>query len=471
MSMFDLDGIAPKIRALYNTFLGWNATTANNALAAINTNLNAPISGISTGGKRRAVKLTSGVSWTHPASVKDNFVRVTLVGGGGAGGRDSTSGQGGSGGGGGEVLFRVPYILSGASTVISIAAAKTGRSTNGLADNGDDTTFGTLTAQGGGGGGASSAGDTAGVGGGIYGGGGIALQAQSGGELGWRIGGGEGGEGGASSSRPQSGGHGISSGGAAADNCGGGGGSWGIGGNGLGAGGSSCNGTDGGGGGGSRTGTSGKGGAGFILIEWEEADAGGGGGGGGGGTEFSDAELRITDNTDATKKIAFEASGIATGTTRTITMPDADVDLGALATQAQALLKTGGEVSGNITCAGTETFDGRDLSVDGAVLDSIKLGYLGQNLQTGTSYELVLDDAGKVVEMNNGAANAVTIPENASVAFPVNTRIDVFNKGAGQTTIGITSDTLIGNTKIDQNGMVSLWKRAATEWVAIGGVA
>ena len=37
-----------------------------------------------------------------------------------------------------------------------------------------------------------------------------------------------------------------------------------------------------------------------------------------------------------------------------------------------ALPKAGGQITGNITCAGTETFDGRDLSVDGAKLDGIE---------------------------------------------------------------------------------------------------
>jgi hypothetical protein len=47
-------------------------------------------------------------------------------------------------------------------------------------------------------------------------------------------------------------------------------------------------------------------------------------------TDFADDTFRIQDNGDATKEIAFQASGIATGTVRTVTMPDADVDLGAL---------------------------------------------------------------------------------------------------------------------------------------------
>lgn len=56
-------------------------------------------------------------------------------------------------------------------------------------------------------------------------------------------------------------------------------------------------------------------------------------GGGGAGTTFADNVFRVQDNADATKQIALEASGITTATTRTITMPDADVDLGLLVDQ------------------------------------------------------------------------------------------------------------------------------------------
>jgi hypothetical protein len=54
----------------------------------------------------------------------------------------------------------------------------------------------------------------------------------------------------------------------------------------------------------------------------------GSGGGASTSTEFSDATFRIQDNSDATKEIAFEASRITTATTRTLTMPDRDLDLG-----------------------------------------------------------------------------------------------------------------------------------------------
>jgi len=44
----------------------------------------------------------------------------------------------------------------------------------------------------------------------------------------------------------------------------------------------------------------------------------------------------------------------------------------AQTTANAALPKAGGQISGNITCAGTETVDGRDLSVDGSKLDGIE---------------------------------------------------------------------------------------------------
>jgi hypothetical protein len=55
-------------------------------------------------------------------------------------------------------------------------------------------------------------------------------------------------------------------------------------------------------------------------------------------TEFSDDDFRIFNETDGTKKIAFDASAVAAATTRTISMPNANVDL---ADVNQAILQDG----------------------------------------------------------------------------------------------------------------------------------
>ncbi len=92
------------------------------------------------------------------------------------------------------------------------------------------------------------------------------------------------------------------------------------------------------------------------------------------------------------------------------------------------------------------------------------------------SYTLVLGDAGTCVEMNVGSANNLTIPPNSSVAFPVDTVLEIFQLGAGQTTIaagaGVTRRSDGAKVKIaGQYGTVSLRQRAIDEWVLSGDLA
>lgn len=81
-------------------------------------------------------------------------------------------------------------------------------------------------------------------------------------------------------------------------------------------------------------------------------------------------------------------------------------------------------------------------------LDDPKIN-LAFDAQTGTSYTTVLNDNGQVVTMNNASANTLSIPTNASVAYPIGTQINVIQIGAGQTTIqAVTS----GTTTIQSTG-------------------
>ena len=61
-------------------------------------------------------------------------------------------------------------------------------------------------------------------------------------------------------------------------------------------------------------------------------------------------------------------------------------------------------------------------------------GTTALNDQTGTTYTLVLTDAGKFLTFTNASAIAVTVPTNASVAFPIGTQIGFQQGGAGQAT-------------------------------------
>jgi hypothetical protein len=185
----------------------------------------------------------------------------------------------------------------------------------------------------------------------------------------------------------------------------------------------------------------------------------------------SDDDTKVASQQSVKAYVDAAAGGDSWGdVVDAVITPDADGtrDFGLTGTRFAEGFFDDIDVTTNIIVGGT--VDGRDVEADGAVLDAIDTGYLGQNLQTGTSYELVLTDAGKIVEMNNASANVLTIPANAAVAFPVDTRIDIIQYGAGETSVTITSDTLRGElVSVGQYKFLSLWKRAATEWVIAGG--
>ena len=89
------------------------------------------------------------------------------------------------------------------------------------------------------------------------------------------------------------------------------------------------------------------------------------------------------------------------------------------------------------------------------------------------SYTLVLADANKLIEVNNGSANTLGVPLNSTDAFPIGTQILVAQQGAGQTTItpvsGVTLRSSGGKLKIAaQYGVATLIKRATDEWYVAG---
>jgi hypothetical protein len=112
---------------------------------------------------------------------------------------------------------------------------------------------------------------------------------------------------------------------------------------------------------------------------------------------------------------------------------------------------SGGGTSGTVTVS-IDTSVTADLSTAQTLtnksLTDPKIN-LAFDAQTGTTYTTVLNDNGQVVTMNNASANTLSIPTNASVAYPIGTQINVIQIGAGQTTIqAVTS----GTTTIQSTG-------------------
>lgn len=91
---------------------------------------------------------------------------------------------------------------------------------------------------------------------------------------------------------------------------------------------------------------------------------------------------------------------------------------------------------------------------------------------TGTTDTLALTDAERTLYYSNASQVTVTVPTNASVAFPVGTRIVVYSTGAGGITLTTTSLTILGtNVTCAQYEAMYLEKYATDSWIVIGGTS
>jgi len=117
-----------------------------------------------------------------------------------------------------------------------------------------------------------------------------------------------------------------------------------------------------------------------------------------------------------------------------------------------------------------------DFSLGAGTIDLSVSGLLSINAQTGTSYELVAGDAGKLVTCDNAAAIALTVPVNADVAMAVGTTILIAQKGAGIVTLtpegGVTLSSR--GALLDTAGqyaMVTITKISTDVWFCAGDTA
>lgn len=104
----------------------------------------------------------------------------------------------------------------------------------------------------------------------------------------------------------------------------------------------------------------------------------------------------------------------------------------------------------------------------------VRRGQKAINAQTGTSYTLVLADADKFVTLSNASSITLTVPTNASVAFPIGTEIVLMRGGAGQITVAGDGGVTVrfgGSNRDNFNGQYAvcyLLKIGTDEWVFHG---
>ena len=114
-------------------------------------------------------------------------------------------------------------------------------------------------------------------------------------------------------------------------------------------------------------------------------------------------------------------------------------------------------------------------TVTGTLTAGVAVGQAVDLDRKTADYTLVLTDAGKVIEINSGSSENVTIPPNSSVAFPTGTQIVIVRLGAGAVVIvegsGVTTRSDGDKNKIkSQYSSCVLIKHETDEWYILGNL-
>ena len=111
-------------------------------------------------------------------------------------------------------------------------------------------------------------------------------------------------------------------------------------------------------------------------------------------------------------------------------------------------------------------------TVDGT--NSVGFRTAPQTSGGASAYTLALTDSGKHVIFTGGSTATLTVPTNASVAFPVGTTILVVNDNSGNLTIsgaGVTfqlANGSTGNRTVATKGLATCLKTATDTWYVSG---
>ena len=142
---------------------------------------------------------------------------------------------------------------------------------------------------------------------------------------------------------------------------------------------------------------------------------------------------------------------------------------------------------GTITTSGTIAIDSTVATLTGTqtltnktLTDVIYTQALLTPTFSTNAYTLALGDQGDILLASNGAtAGTITIPTNATVAFPTGTQITIIQTGSGQLTIQGAGGVTVNSTGATstapklraQNSSATCIKTATNTWYVVGDIS
>lgn len=115
-------------------------------------------------------------------------------------------------------------------------------------------------------------------------------------------------------------------------------------------------------------------------------------------------------------------------------------------------------------------YDGSAWRLASAATNALLVSIVGGS----ASYTLVASDAGRFIQITHSSPVTLTVPTNASVAFPIGTQINIMQFGTQQITISGAGVTLLSSGNklktTDQYSVATLIKTDTDTWVAVGNL-
>jgi hypothetical protein len=191
--------------------------------------------------------------------------------------------------------------------------------------------------------------------------------------------------------------------------------------------------------------------------------------------DFTAAGRALVDDADATAQRATLGLVIGTNVQAQDTELAAIAGLTSAADRLPYFTGSGTAALATFTAAGRALVDDADTAAQ-----LVTLGAVAQaqtvNAQTGTTYTLVLADAGKLVSLSNAAAITLTLPQDTDVAIAVGTYVDFYQLGAGQVTVVAGTGATLRTSGLTakaraQYSRFSAQKVSANTWSLFGDLA